>query len=155
MPPTSFYHQKNLLNLFHSILPWLTRLYNRNHNHKHEISTEPTKAKSRESSYSHALVQNKIDRQRVRSIESGRQAGRQTVRRLWWMVFGVETGREGGGRGQIKIGFVEKQCFKFGVKQLWRGSKGWGFGSAGKNLRFFLEKNRFLGFLGFFMFCRF
>ena len=37
-----------------------------------------------------ALVQNKIDRQRVRFRESGRQ----TVRRLWWMVFGVETGRE-------------------------------------------------------------
>ena len=44
------------------------------------------------------------------------------------MVFGVETGMEGGRRGQIRIGFVEEQCFKFGVKELWRDSKGWGFG---------------------------
>jgi len=40
------------------------------------------------------------------------------------MVFGVETGREVGRRGQIRIGFVEEQCFKFEVKQLWRDSKG-------------------------------
>jgi len=32
----------------------------------------PTKAKSREPAYSQALVQKKIDRQRVRSRESGR-----------------------------------------------------------------------------------
>jgi len=29
------------------------------------------------------------------------------------MVFGVETGRE---VGQIRIGFVEKQCFQFEVR---------------------------------------
>jgi len=40
------------------------------------------------------------------------------------MVFGVETGRELGRRGQIRIGFVEEQRFKLGVKDLWRGSKG-------------------------------
>jgi len=40
------------------------------------------------------------------------------------MVFGVETGREVGRRGQIRIGFVEEECFKFGVKELWRDSKG-------------------------------
>jgi len=34
------------------------------------------------------------------------------------MVFGVETWREVGGRGQIRIEFVEEQCFKFGVKEL-------------------------------------
>ena len=50
----------------------------------------PPKAKSQEPVYSQALIQNIIDRQRVRSRESGRQ----TVRRLWWMVFGVETERE-------------------------------------------------------------
>ena len=33
-------------------------------------------------------------------------------------MFGVETGREVGGRGLIRIGFVEEQCFKFGVKEL-------------------------------------
>jgi len=31
-------------------------------------------------------------------------------------VFGVETGREVGRRGQIRIGFVEEQCFRFGMK---------------------------------------
>ena len=77
------------------------------------------KAKSRELAYSQAFIQNKIDRQRFRSRESGRQ----TVRRLWWMVFGVKTGSEVGRRGQIRIGFVEEQCFKFGVKELWRESK--------------------------------
>ena len=35
-----------------------------------------------------ALIQNKIGRQRVRSRESGRK----TIRGLWKMVFGVETG---------------------------------------------------------------
>jgi len=30
------------------------------------------------------------------------------------MVFGVETGR----KGQLKKGFVEEQCFKFGMKEL-------------------------------------
>src|SRR6218665_98572 len=50
---------------------------NCNRNRKLEISRAPTKAKSREPAYSHALIQYKIDRQRVRSRESGRQAGRQ------------------------------------------------------------------------------
>jgi len=40
------------------------------------------------------------------------------------MGFGVETGREVGRRGQIRIGLVEEQCFKFGVKELWRDGKG-------------------------------
>jgi len=52
------------------------------------------KRSRRELAYSQALNQNKIDRQRPRSRESGRQ----TVRRLWWMVFGVETAREVRGR---------------------------------------------------------
>src|SRR6218665_625870 len=52
---------------------------NRNRNRKLEISRVPTKAKSREPAYSQALNQNKIDRQRSKSRESGRQ----TVRRLW------------------------------------------------------------------------
>src|SRR6218665_485153 len=65
----------------------------RNRNRKLLISRAPTKAKSQEPAYSQWLNQNKIDRQRSRSKESGRQ----TVRRLWWMVFGVETGREAWG----------------------------------------------------------
>src|SRR6218665_2245879 len=60
-----------------------------NRNRKLLISRAPTKAKSQEPAYSQGLNQNKIDRQRSRSRESGRQ----TVRRLWWMVFGVETRR--------------------------------------------------------------
>ena len=47
-------------------------------NRKLEISTAPTKVKSREPAYSQALVQTKIDRQRVRSRESGREGGRQS-----------------------------------------------------------------------------
>ena len=66
-----------------------TNSRNRNLNRKLKISTAPTKAKSLEPAYSQALVQDKIYRQRVRSKESGRQ----TARRLWWMVFGVKTGR--------------------------------------------------------------
>src|SRR6218665_1644587 len=62
---------------------------NSNRNRKLLISRAPTKAKSQKPAYSQALNQNKIDRQRSRS----RELGRQTVRRLWWMVFGVETGR--------------------------------------------------------------
>jgi len=52
-------------------------------NRKLEISTAPTKAKPREPAYSQALIQNKIDRHRVRSRESGRR----TVRRLWLSYF--------------------------------------------------------------------
>src|SRR6218665_53011 len=44
-------------------------------NHKLEISTAPTKAKSWELAYSQALILNKIDRQRVRCRESDRQSG--------------------------------------------------------------------------------
>ena len=98
--------------------------FDHNSNRKLQISTAPTKAKSWEPAYSQALIQNKINRQWVRSRESGRQ----TVRRLWWMVFGFETGREVGRRGWIRIGFVEEQCFQFGAKEQWGESKRWGFG---------------------------
>src|SRR6218665_311938 len=65
-----------------------------NRNRKLHISRAPTKVKSQEPGYSQTLNQNKINRQRSRCRESGRQ----TVRRLWWMVLGVETGREARGR---------------------------------------------------------
>jgi len=39
-------------------------------NRKLEISTAPTKAKSREPAYSQALIQNKIKIQRVRQADS-------------------------------------------------------------------------------------
>ena len=87
--------------------------HQRNRNRKLEISTALTKVKSLELAYSQAPVTNKIDRQCVKSREIGsvsnpeNQAGRQSVRRLWWMALGVETGREVGRRGQIRIGFVK------------------------------------------------
>src|SRR6218665_1313962 len=56
---------------------------------KLNISTAPTKAKTWEPAYSQVLIQNKIDRQRVKT-----QRVRQADRRLWSMVFGVETRRE-------------------------------------------------------------
>ena len=64
----------------------MVSLYNRNC--KLLISRVPTKAKSQEPDYSQALNHNLIDRQRSKSSESGRQ----TVRRQWWMVFGVRAG---------------------------------------------------------------
>src|SRR6218665_2508228 len=73
------------------------------------------------------VAYNDTTRYRPTALNNCPPSGRQTVRRLWWMVFGVETWREVGGRGQIRKGFVEKQCFKSGVKELWRDSKGWGF----------------------------
>jgi len=36
------------------------------------------------------------------------------------MVFEIEKRRKIGRRGQIRIGFVEEQCFKLGVKELLR-----------------------------------
>jgi len=44
------------------------------------------------------------------------------------VVLGVDTRRELWRRGQIRIGFVEEQCFKFALKALWRDSKACGFG---------------------------
>ena len=45
-----------------------------NRNRKLEISRAPTKAKSREPAYSQAPNQNKIDRQRSKAGEAGRQS---------------------------------------------------------------------------------
>src|SRR6218665_3294286 len=52
-----------------------------------------------------------------------------TVRRLWWMVLGVEMGRAGWERRRISIGFAKEQHFQFGVKELWRNGKGRGLSS--------------------------
>src|SRR6218665_1120081 len=51
---------------------WVKHLAQHIHDHNRnlEISPVPTKAKSREPSYSQELFQNKIDRQRVKSRES-------------------------------------------------------------------------------------
>ena len=80
-----------LVSMFHRELLFTCAYLNR----KLQIYTAPTKAKARELDYSQTLIQNKINRQRVRFRESGRQ----TDRPLWWMVFGVDTGmREVGKR---------------------------------------------------------
>jgi len=55
----------------------------RNRKRKLKISAAPTKAKSRKPAYSQALIQNKIDRQRFRSTESGRQTIRRLVDSVW------------------------------------------------------------------------
>jgi len=49
----------------------------------------------------------KQNRQRAGQIQKARPA-RQRVRQLWWMVFRVETEREVGRRGWIRIGFDEE-----------------------------------------------
>ena len=74
---------------YNSCLTFCMTRCNCNRNRKLEISRAPTKAKSRESDYPEALNHNKIDRQRSKA----RKSGRQTARRLWCKVFGVETGR--------------------------------------------------------------
>jgi len=66
------------------------RLRDCNRNHKLEISTAPTKAESWEPAYSQVLIQYKVDRQRVKSRESGRQMAMVDVVWNWdW-----EVGRE-------------------------------------------------------------
>src|SRR6218665_1752824 len=60
-----------------------------NCNRKFEISTAPTKAKSREPAYSQSLVQNEIDWQRVRA----RASGKQTVRHHQCRAEGVRQPR--------------------------------------------------------------
>src|SRR6218665_2586714 len=57
------------------------------------------RSRSNHAAYSQALIQNKIGRQgvkiqRIRQSRS-RESGRQTVRRLKWMVFGVKAGEVG------------------------------------------------------------
>ena len=84
-------------------------MYYRNRNRNLETSTAPTKAKSREPAYSQALNQNKIDRQRVKSGESGRQIDG----RLRWVMFRIEMTRDVMRRGGIRIGFLKEQCFQF------------------------------------------
>ena len=64
---------------------------NRNRNRKLKISTAPTKVKSPQPAYSQSLIQNKIDRQRVRS----RKLDRQTVYGGWCLEL-----RRGGRDGE-------------------------------------------------------
>ena len=59
------------------------------------------------------------------------------VRWLWWMVFGVKTGKEVWGRRWIRIGFAKEHCFQFEVKELWRDGKGRGVSSFVGRVRYF------------------
>ena len=74
---------------YHNAKDKLSVVFQRNR--KLEIPRAPTKAKSQEPAYSQAPNQNKIDRQRSKSRESGRQPGS----RLFWMVL-----RRGGRYGE-------------------------------------------------------
>src|SRR6218665_1275922 len=64
---------------------WSSSFFFRNRNRKLDIYTAPTKARNQ-------LIHRRLSK--TKSIGSGSDPERQTVRRLWWMVFGVETGRE-------------------------------------------------------------
>ena len=48
---------------------------------------------------------------RTKSIDNGQDPESQAVRQLWWMVFGLETGREVCGRRWIRIGFVGEPTY--------------------------------------------
>src|SRR6218665_2490786 len=83
------------------------------------ISRAPAKTKSPEPAYYRRFTKTK-------SIGNGQDPERQTVRRIWWMVFGIQMGREVWERQSIRIGFAKEQRFLFGVKELWRDGKGKG-----------------------------
>jgi len=53
---------------------------------------------------------NQLIHKRLSKTKSiGRESYTQTVARLWWMAFGVETG--GRFAEEDKIGFLEEECF--------------------------------------------
>src|SRR6218665_2336910 len=56
--------------------------------------------------------------------DSESQASRHSDDYGGWCLELRRGGRHTGRTGQIRIGFVEEQCFKFGVKELCRDSKG-------------------------------
>ena len=62
----------------------------RNRNRELEISTAPQKR-----SRGNQLILRRLSKTKSIGSESDpeNQAGRQTIRRLWWMISGVETGR--------------------------------------------------------------
>src|SRR6218665_87052 len=77
---------ENIRDKLHRIIHYVLTKYS-SRNSKLEISTVHTKVESREPAYPQVLIQNKIDRQLVRSRESGQQ----TVRRLWGHPFMTST----------------------------------------------------------------
>jgi len=90
-----------------------------NRNRKFDVSTAPTKAKSREPAYSQRFIQNKTDRQWVK-IQIVRQSNRSDG--YGGRCFELRRGKEVGRREDELV--VEAQCFQFRVKELWRDSKG-------------------------------
>src|SRR6218665_1117658 len=55
--------------------------------------------RSQKQSGGNQLIHRHLTKTKAFGLYIGSQAGRQAVRRLWWMVFGVETRREVWGRG--------------------------------------------------------
>jgi len=53
---------------------------------------------------------------KTKSIGCGQNPESQASRLPWWIVFGIETGREVWGRGWIKIGFAKEQRRQSGLK---------------------------------------
>ena len=95
---TSLIHSRGKL----TVAQRYTKSSNRNRNHKLEISTVPTKAKSLEPAYSHTLIQKKSIGSRS---DPERQAGRQPKVDSTFSWEGRELGR----RGWIMVGLVEEQ----------------------------------------------
>jgi len=85
------------------------------------ISRAPTKAKSQEPAYSQTLYHNKIERQRSRCRESGRQTADGYGG--WCLKL-----RRGGRYGEDDESEYDllKAVFQFGMKALWRDGKGRG-----------------------------
>ena len=80
-------------------------------NHKLNISRAPTKAKSREPAYSQTLSLNKIDRQRSKSRESGRQTDGYGG---WCLELrrGGKHGERRRGRHREVVGLVNRSVLK-------------------------------------------
>src|SRR6218665_2089948 len=103
-------------------------MHNRNRNRKLLISRAPTKAKSQEPAYSQALNQNKIDRQRSRSRESGRQTLMQNVRYSLYsctyihmhtctQIYGIHTYLFTGASSTCKTRCINASWSKYGGKK--------------------------------------
>src|SRR6218665_2190047 len=82
------------------------------------ISRAPTKAKSQEAAYSQALNQNKIERQRSRSRESGRQTcSLGCIECPWEKFFSSQSTNKGNRKLPFYMGFknIEKFFRNFNV----------------------------------------
>ena len=72
----------------------------RGHEYKLYIVISKFLQRSQKQSRGNQLIHSRLSWTKSIGSGSNPESGRQTVRRLWWMVFGAETWREVGGRGQ-------------------------------------------------------